>query len=417
MDLDNLDIVPESTVASVGGGAERLDSDGVSASDSALIDSMLDTAEAALNPVAEVKPAEAAPAPEAQFERQVETPPVETPPTPTVIEPIFNLDPSISEIESPRNLSEKNQSNWRKLQEVGNTAISKVRELEQQLQQLQQSKPQTPADYEELRQFRAVHDIKNDPDFKSRYDVPITNAADSIYGILKKNGAPDSLIESMKAGGGPEKVPESWWQKEAIAKLPFLDAEKLKAGLLQVSDLREKQQKEIEDTGKNAEKFYAQKEEKTKQWFQEETQTVRQTLDEITKELPWARFQKEPENGTPEQIEKVKQHNAAVTELHRKFESALWPQTAQQRTAIAAAATFSHVLTEKVKGDQVIIANLQAENKKIADELSKLKSAGRAPKSNLSASSVSSKSPNTSGSRVNMNPSDAFDLGIEEAGG
>jgi len=98
--------------------------------------------------------------------------------------PEIEIDPEIASIEQPRNLSEKNQSNWRKLQETASTYKKQAEEAEQlrqKIAQLEQAPAQIPQDYEELKKFRQIFDIKNDPEFKSKYETPIKTAKETVF--------------------------------------------------------------------------------------------------------------------------------------------------------------------------------------------------------------------------------------------
>jgi len=130
--------------------------------------------------------------------------------------------------------------------------------------------------------------------------------------------------------------------------------------------------------------------------------------------MPWARFQNVPEYATPEQVEQVKKHNEGVLDLQSKFNSALWPQNASERASVAAAAVYSHVLTNQLRIEQQGRETLQAQIKKLTDENSKLKASGRMPKQSVSTQSVNKTS--SLDDRIKMKASDAIDMGLDEAG-
>jgi hypothetical protein len=136
-------------------------------------------------------------------------------------------------------------------------------------------------------------------------------------------------------------------------------------------------------------------------------------MDEITKEVPWARYQAVPDNASQEQIEKINSHNKVVSDLENKFNSALWPQSANERASVAAAAVYSHVLTNQLRIEQSGKAALEAQLKKLTDENSRLKSSGKMPKQSVSTPSTIKN--NDINSRIKMNPMDAIDLGLDEA--
>lgn len=421
MTLDDDNFVPQTTAANPDGGAAKLDPDPISDDTSSAIDNLLDeaaretnepdfvrdTPDVTLDSISTGTPEE--PVAETPVEAPTETPAPE-------ITPKIELDPEILAIPQPRNLSESNQSNWRKLQETATTykkAAEEAETLRQKVAELEQ-RTTVPQDYEELKKFKGIFDIKNDPEFKSRYETPISTAKEGIYGILRKNGAPDTLIKQIEDVGGPDKVDSKWWKDNAIDKLSMTDAERIKRGLIDIADLKEKQEGEIAHAATHAEEILAQRQVESQQYRQKEAEEINQHIESITKDLPWARYQTVDESMSIEQREKAEKHNANVRDLESKFLSALDPKTGAEKAAIAAAATFSHVLTNQVRYEQQQNATLASENKRLQAELSQLKSAGKMPKSVITTQTT--QKPNVQ-DRIKMSASDAFDLGLEEAGG
>lgn len=437
-ELDNLDnednSVPEPTAANPDGGAPRLDADPVTSDTLESLDSLLDEAEReTTEPTTTETTNEETTEPNQIDSEQskVENPPAEQgnqepEATGTEQQPVVadstqqaaEIDPEILAIEQPRNLSEKNQNNWRKLQETASLYKKQAQEAEalrQRLAEAESRPAHAPEDYEELKKFRQIFDIKNDPEFKSKYVEPINNAAETIYSILKKHGAGDDVIENIKQAGGPDKVSDEWWQNNAISKLPFTDAERLKRGLIDIYDLKDKQQGEIEYAAQNAEKILEERKTASIQSYQRDTETIHSHIEEITKEIPWARYQEIPEGATQEQIELAQKHNAMVSQLENKFQSALWPSDAKSRANIAASAVLSDVLADQLRQDQARITQLNEQIRALSEENSKLKGASRVPRQNVSTTSTI-KTSNLS-DRIKMNPLDAIDMGLDEAAG
>jgi hypothetical protein len=406
-----------------GFGNPSLDSDPIDETTSATIDNLLDEALGETTENNETKTEEVVSEPEAVLEEPAA--PVAEPATEpaTQDEQVqaeaklqVEIDPEIAAIEQPRNLSEKNQSNWRKLQETASQYKQQAAEAEvlrQRLSEAEQRK-EIPQDYEELKKFRAIFDIKNDPEFKSKYDQPIQSAKESIYGILRKHGAGDDVIKSIEDAGGPDKVADSFWKQSAFQKLPLTDSERLKRGLVDVSELKEKQEAEISHAADHAEEILTQRETQNKEWYGKEVEQIDNYMEEITKDLPWARFVEPLQNATPEQLKQVEEHNKRVGDLATKFNSALWPTTAQERANVAASAVFSHVLTEQLRTEQAQKNALMEQIKQLTSENNKLKGSSKLPKQTVTTQS--SNKPSNLSDRIKMNASDAIDLGLDEAG-
>jgi len=434
-DIDNENIVPDSGV--VGFDAPRLDPDPVNPSfldefdklDDAAIAEEASTLAAPVEPEPAVDPSE-----DENFLNQDlnETQTNETPATPPEdpsapgdqtpqpeqpVQVAEEIDPEIAAIEQPRNLSESNQSNWKKLQETASRykkEAVEAEQLRQRLVELEQRPTQTPADYEELRKFKQIFDLKNDPDLKSKYETPISEAKESIYSILKKNGASEETIASIDKAGGPDKVSGAWWKQNVLDKIELLDSKKVEQNLLKVAELREQQEKEYNDLATRGEEILEAKKNERVEWFKQENETAYKALDEMTKEVPWARYKEVPKNASEEDIKQIQTHNARVQDLQQKFNSALWPNDAKTRTEIAAAATLSHVLADQLRFEQSSKAQIEARLKQLEAENSQLKMAGRAPKA--SANSTSSKTNANTNDRWKMNAGDAIDMGLDEAG-
>ena len=423
---DTENTVPEITAANPDGGAENLNADPISPATHESIDSLLDEAERETG-------VELTPEPTQTHEdnstlEELGNEPVQAPVEPSgepvaqpeapaqPAQPEVQIDPEILAIEHPRNLSEKNQNNWRKLQETASLYKSQAAEAEvlrQRLAEAEQRPTQTPQDYEELKKFKQIFDIKNDPEFQSKYSQPIESAKQNIYNTMKKHGATDDVIASIEKAGGPDKIDDGWW-RQTIDKLPMIDQEKIKRGLGDVSDLKEKQDGEIKYAAEHGEEILAKRQNESKEWYQKETTEIDNYVDNITKEVPWARYKQFTGNETMEQAEQIKSHNNIVADLHQKFNSALWPQTAGERAAVAAAAVLSHQLTGQLRAEQESKSQLQAELARLSDENSRIKASGKMPKSSISTpASVKSNDIN---SRIKMNASDAIDLGLDEAG-
>jgi hypothetical protein len=433
MSDENENIVPEATAANANLGAPSLDADRIDASTDSLIDSLLDQAEDSQSNQPPEIPDEPDDkekdivlddldnTPTTTTPENVNTPePVETPSVETT--PISTseteIDPEIAAIEQPRNLSESNQSNWKKLQETA-TQYKKqaveAEQLRQRVQELEQRPTQTPTDYEELKKFRAIFDTENDPEFKSKYDVPIQSAKENIYNILKKNGASDDVIKSIEDAGGPDKISQEWWKKQAIDRLPLTDAERLKKNLVDVIDLKENRVKEIGDTAEKREEFLQNRQNALIEKYHTSQQEIYQYTSELTKDIPWAQYRQVDPSLPADKLEEIKKHNAGVDLLSQQFDSALWPKTSQERAEVAAAAVASRVLSEQLRYEQTTKVSMQQKLDAVTKELTALKNAGRVPKANPTPANVQKTS--SVQDRIKMNASDAIDLGLDEASG
>lgn len=418
--LDTENTVPEITAANPDGGAENLNADPITQSTSDQIDALLDAVES------ETSGAENSQDNSAQFSRNVQ-PNTDAQQNVAEQNPGTNtgtiqeeLDPEIAAIQTPEGMSEKQVSNWEKLRKTATQYKKQAAEVEILRQKLAeaQSQPQLPPDYEELRRFRSTFDLRSDPEFQAKYDKPIKEATESIYNLLRKHRAGEEVIKSIQDAGGPAKVSKSWWKKNAIDKLyqtedGFTDARRLENALLQIDDAEAARQADIERSVEHQEEWVQQREMERQKAHEEEHQHINTYIEDVTKNVPWARFQEIPPGATQEQADRVQRHNAGVQDLHDKFSSALYPKTPTERAAVAAAATLSHVVTNQLRFEQGEKAKIQAELGRVQKELAALKSSGRMPKQTVSGQPSKSSSLSD---RLKMNSSAAIDIGLDEAG-
>jgi hypothetical protein len=246
----------------------------------------------------------------------------------------------------------------------------------------------------------------------------LSQAEETVYGLLKKHKASDEVINSIKEAGGPAKVSKAWWKQNTIDRLystedGFTDARRLENALVQIDDIESARNADLESATANQQQWMQERMQEQEQQYQQQSKSITEYIDNITKDRPQFRFQDVPNGATQAQIEKIQKHNAGVADLQAKFNSALYPSTPQEKAAVAAAATLSHVITQQLRAEQQAKAQLQAQLDKLTKENSALKSSGKMPKSTVSTQSPSKS--NTS-DRIKMNASDAIDLGLEEAG-
>jgi hypothetical protein len=389
-----------------------LDADPIDAGTDAALDAALDQAISGAETSEEEnleQPIERQPEADSQFQRQIQ--PEQQNPT--------EIDPEISAIEQPRNLSEKNQSNWRKLQEAASNYKKKAEEVEnirKQLSEIEEMSKAIPENYDELKKFRAFFDLQNDSDFQEKYDSPIKTAKENIYAIMKRHGAPDEVIQSIERAGGPEKINQQWWVENAINKLPLTEGEKLKRSLVDMVDLQEKRQEELQKSVANVAEYYQKRGEEAHSWYENQEKEIETYIRSRIKEqnAEWAMRKEIPKAATKEQAEAITRHNKQVDQLEQYFGSALWPSTPQERADVAAAAAMSHILTEQLRTEQTSRQKLSAQLKALQEENTRLKGAGKVPRQSLP--SVSANKQMSVNDRLKMSSMDAIEFGLEEAG-
>lgn len=318
-------------------------------------------------------------------------------------------DIDLDKIQPPADISPRNLVNFNKLREVAKhykEQAEKVSEYEKYIEHLQKQQAQPPqellAELEDHRKFRKIFDAENDPEFQKQFNERITTLDSDVLSILKKNGLPEETEAKLKALG-LDKIPTEWWEESVLPKLNFLDRERIQKKLAERSDVVDAKQKEIEKFSTRRDEYFAEQQAKIQQYFEQEHQQIYGHLDEMTQNLPQARYINAPQNATPEQIAQVEAHNRTVNEMESHFQEALNARDPKDRTEVAMAAVASIYFAKEIEHLQ---SQLQASNSqaaKFAKELEAIRSAGRAP------------APRTSGARKPSEGIDPMKLSDEDA--
>jgi hypothetical protein len=414
--------VPVRSVTNPTLGLEELDSDEISPETDQRIDALLDAAE-----TTEVEPAVVDP-PVLSEPEPIIAPPGKEQVQPTAIPPVdtpvVELDPEISGIDQPRNLSPKNRENWDRMAKTADKykkEADELRPLQQKVKELETLPPQLPPDYEELKKFRAIFDTEHDPEFISKYDQPIKATEESIFGVIKKHMSQESaekVIGEIQKAGGISAVDQNWWG-EVSKKLPFLDGEKLKTNLGKIEDLKEQKTAEIGDTAGKRESFLKERSEKQVEKYNQGLAKCQERVVEVTKNIPWANYKEANQGATEQEISEVELHNKTVDFYDSQYKASVAARLDPDPVKwadVCLAATASHKLAFDLGLAQKVISERDAKIEAQAAELSQIKNAGRAPKT----SSLSSAKPSTNqtlNERMRMNASDAIDAGLAEAEG
>lgn len=318
-------------------------------------------------------------------------------------------DIDLDKIQPPADISPRNLVNFNKLREVAKhykEQAEKATEYEKYIAHLQQQQIQPPqellAELEDHRKFRKIFDAENDPEFQRQFNERINVLDSDVLSILKKNGLPDETEAKLKSIG-IDKIPADWWEESVLPKLNFLDRERIQKKLAERSDVVDAKQKEVEKFSSNKEQYFAEQQQKINQYFEQEHQQIYGHLDELTQQLPQARYINVPKDATPDQIAQVEAHNRTVNEMESHFQEALNARDPKDRTEVAMAAVASIYFAKEIEHLQ---SQLQASNSqaaKFAKELEAIRSAGRAP------------APRTSGARKPSEGIDPMKLSDEDA--
>jgi Tfp pilus assembly protein PilN len=326
----------------------------------------------------------------------------------------------IEKLTPPEDISPKNVVNFQKLREVAShykQSAVRVPELEKTIADLQAKLGSPDAlpeplrkELDELRSFRRIFDTENDPEFKKQFDEKISTLDNEVLDLMIRKGFPKEEAEKLRSMG-IDSIPSDWWQKNVLEKLPFVDRERIQKRLAERADLLDTKQAEIQKFQAQRESTLAQTSEQREQEVQRTQAEINQHIDDITKELPWARYITIDDKMTPEDKTKAEAHNKEVDVLAGHLNEALFPKTTRARAEVAAAAVASVRLASSVRDLAARLKTANEESEKYKKQVEEIRLAGRAPRA---AAVPDGKATPTPG---NSTDEDAIEVGLREAEG
>lgn len=324
----------------------------------------------------------------------------------------------LDKVEPPAGISPRNLVNFDRLRDVAKLHKSRVDELERTVQELKTTAPQSvlaeeeKKELEELRNFRKIFDTENDPEFKRQFDERVSSVDEDVLTILKSNGLPEKVEQDIRAIGLGNVSPK-FWEQQILPRLSFVERERVQRRLAERADISDQRKREIEKFTSQRDQVLQEREERQFKQFEEERGAIMHHVEELTKDIPWARRVEIPEKAAKEERAKMEAHNKSVEELEVRFNEALFPPTPQARAEIAAAAVASIRLAGSVKDLSTRLAAADTRAKQLEAELSKIKSAGRVPGGQRMARRPSdSVDPNET---MKMSNDDAIEQGLQAA--
>lgn len=328
----------------------------------------------------------------------------------------------LTKIEAPADVSPKNQVNFGKLREVAahfktkaTTLEGTVAELGTKLKDAEAKAtegkltPEQEKEITELREWRKAFDTENDPEFKKQYDGKIEEIDNGLMAYLRANGLAEDDEKKLRAHG-IGKVPAEWWDENVLKKLPFDKAdivrdylkERTKTGMAKAAEIQKFQEQRPQMLQKDTEAKQVEAVE-----FRKKIDTH---IANLVKDVDWARPKEIPADATPEVKTQIEAHNKNVEEVNRQFEAALFPETPEARAEVAAAAVAAGKLAADTLFLQGELAKAKERETALTEELTKIKSAGKPPKS-----AATNRGPEKDIDTSKLSDSEAIDAGLDAA--
>ena len=370
---------------------------------------------------------------------QTPTPPAKTPPE-TEKKP-EDFDKEIDSIQKPKNLSPANDVNFEALRAVAKkykkdyqTAVAAAAELEKQRGKMT---PETEKELADLRTFRRMNDIRQDPEFISQFDGKVKQNNEDVYTLLAKGILTPEVLTKFKEAGGIDAYPLAWWyeyeqknEKGETVKVPgwltlmqrSSDPEVNKAAVVIENKLKQNAQlafdkeEAVKKSATEKSEWVQKKEKEAAEKKSAEDAYCAKRIEEVKKDFQWTNEMKVPENATEEEKAAIEAHNQRCKIREEQFRSAFNPPNIQSRLETAFAAVLSFQLIDDMEAMKKEQEQKEAESTaKIAaleEQLENLKNAGRMPKGGATPPRGEVK---PKGNNASMSNEAAIDAGIDEA--
>ena len=226
---------------------------------------------------------------------------------------------------------------------------------------------------EELKKWRAKLDVEFDPQFKT-YDEEASQSRNFIYDQLKKGGISDATIETIKKYGGPDKV----LMKPILESLKDTSAQRLvEAELATIEKAKYKKEQMILSTKTNIDDYIKSKEEKDAKASTLAVEDTRKELDNLWKDLDWAKPQTPKQGATPEEKAAVETHNKFTAQIRKELDEAMTVNTPQMKATLLVSVAQLFNLQGAHKALKESFDKLETEAKELREFKSKFKNATR----------------------------------------
>ena len=278
-------------------------------------------------------------------------------------------------------------------------AEKRAQEVEAKLQERdKQPLPEELAkELEQLRQFRRVKDIENDPSFKTKYDARIAKLSEETLGIIEKgltSPLPEATKEYIARKGGIEAVRVStertanggtvaeWFKDSILDSMTPKGREDFEDNIREARQLQRQREREIQEVQQDGEKWEKQKEEEQKAQQADYEARATKIRDNMIKTMgPLAQYWEPKEDATAEEKEYAVWHNKTLDESAKLYASVVGktdPDIDIPKSLAAGQAFYLNALTQRLQKEN---ADLKKQLETASGRADKLKNAGRTAKS------------------------------------
>lgn len=267
-----------------------------------------------------------------------------------------------------------------------------IKELQDKISTVKPLDQQTEQELNDLRKYRRMLDIHQDPSFVEKYKKGLEKNKEDTVALLKKLKFPEksddptkmSLEYIEKKYGGVDKMPEEDWARIIKAIPNPLEADRLKNLVNKRFDLETEREAEIAKAAEDFEQYQQKQGDQVKNYWLDVSSRMKTYAEKRVKELPdWARPMDIPENATAEQKQKIEAHNAKHQKIEKDFQSLMVRvMQMEPETTFDVVAGFIEGRENKefIKSLETQAKEKDEEIERLTNELAGIRSAGKLSK-------------------------------------
>lgn len=319
-------------------------------------------------------------------------------------------DAALKELESlqpPKGATQKSIDGWNALKARTKEAYEQSKQLKLQLDEIKKSgTTKTPEEQQEiealkkevedLRQFRQMIEVEEDPEFKREFSEKIEKADSSLLDYLVND--PALQLNKDTAAFLKDKGLDSKEGREVVNEIlttlqkggDHLLFEKVKAKFLQRDAVVEERVARSNKLREDRDKFFSEHEGKAKQ----EADTFKKKGDEIVSKIAvgeWCNYKEIPKGADKATIEAINKHNESVKGVAQEFFKDVEKAYMRDPETLVAAVYAKHDLKHtqaKLQTVQKELEQAQARIKELASEAQGVRKAKQASPGRMDAGDV-----------------------------
>jgi len=300
----------------------------------------------------------------------------------------------IDKFELPANARPEHQEQFKKIKELWKadqrrveSESAKAKQYERELAEARanQLTPELKADYEHAASVRRRFDFASDPEFVTRFHVPVVDKyqgiLDDAASMLSDPNAGAQWAAYMKENYSPDQLNRDWWLNSVVAKIPNeMDRQQIMSEIAELSKLQKTRNSEVQNRTSDGASF--------NNWIKEKTETTaKRVQEEIMSEIgiQEARIKEVLPRDvaaakTREERAAIEEHNERFTKLNGFFVNTMKDLSANGPKAwvrAAIEATRTQIMNEQIVNLEKELKETKSERDQLKTDLEKISGARR----------------------------------------